>query len=482
MSLRNEIQAIVAYVKDKAPLIEHNNQLFDIYEGLLLEYLIKDLKQQLSKNSFGAMEHRIAPINLLKRVIDKLSKIYNKQPIRWLEKESENDQELFNYYLKQMGVDDSGMTLNELFNLFKNSAWEPFVKNGKPALRVIPSNRFLVYSTDKVDPTEPTHFIKLMGQQKIIINNKERLINVIYVYTNEEFLPVGYEGNDVFILENVLFENNNSEGVNPYGVLPFVYINQSKHSLISPIDTDTLRMTKIFPIILSDLNFAVMMQSFSIIYGIDINDENLQMSPNAFWRLKSDPSTNTKPEIGTIKPQVDITQVIGFIASQLGLWLQSKNIRPGQVGDISADQFSSGVSKIVDEMDTWEARQKQVSTFQKAEEKLWDLIINHLHPYWVKNQMIDEKRAFLPQQKVNVLFPEQKPLTKRIEIINEVKEELSLGLLTKKEAIMRLNPEMPEDEIDELIKEIELERTVVIEDNSEAMNGEQVDENDTEST
>lgn len=482
MALRDEVENIVAYVKSKAPLIEHNTQLFDIFEGLLLEYLIKDLKQQFSESSFAAMEHRIAPINLLKRVIDKLSKIYNKQPLRWLEKESESDQELFNYYLKSMGVDDSGMTLNELFNLFKNSAWEPFVKNGKPALRVIPSNRFLVYSEDKIDPTEPTHFIKLMGNQKMLINNKERNVSVTYVYTDKEFLPIAYDGADVFVLENILIDNDNPEGVNPYGVLPFVYINQSKHSLISPIDTDTLRMTKIFPVILSDLNFAVMMQSFSIIYGIDVDDKNLKMSPNAFWLLKSDPSTNTKPEIGTIKPQVDITQVIGFIASQLGLWLQSKNIRPGQIGDISADQFSSGVSKIVDEMDTWEARQKQIPTFQKAEEKLWDLIINHLHPYWIKNQMIDEKRGFLPQQKVNVLFPEQKPMVKRSEIIAEVKEELQLGLTTKKEAMMRLNPEMPEDEVDELIKEIELERTVVIEDNSEAMNGEQVDEDDTEST
>lgn len=476
MALRDQVDEIVKYVKSKGPLIEHNNQLFDIFEGLLLDYLIKDLKEQLSRSSFKAMEHRIAPINLLKRVIDKLSKIYNKAPLRWLEIESENDQELLNYYMKSMGVDESGMTFNELFNLFKNSAWEPFVKNGKPALRVIPSNRFLVYSTDKVDPTEPTHFIKLMGTENIIVNSQEKKVNVLYIYTADEFLPVGYDGNDVFVLDSVLNENENPEGINPYGVLPFVYINQSKHTLISPIDTDTLRMTKIFPIILSDMNFAVMFQAFSIVYGIDVDDENIQMSPNAFWRLKSDPTTKTKPEIGTIKPQVDITQVVGFIASQLGLWLQSKNIRPGQIGDASGDQFASGVSKVVDEMDTWEARQKQVPVFQKAEEKLWDLIINHTHPYWVQNKMIDEKRSFLPNQFVHVEFPEQKPMTKRIEIINEVKEELQLGLTTKKEAMMRLNPEMAEDTVDDLIKQIELDRTVVIEETSEAMNGEQMDE------
>ena len=454
--LRNDIDKLAEYVKSKGELLEHNRQLFDIYEGLLLDYVLADLKKQLSSDSYDGIKHRVAPINILKRVIEKLSKLYNQTPLRWLENENEQDHELFEWYQKTLKIDQIGMLYNEFYNLFKNSAIEPFIKDGKPALRVIPSDRFLVYSDNVVDPTEPTHFIKLMGMQAYTRNGQQKQGLVIYVYTDEEFLPIVMDGNETFVMDDLLASLNNPEGINPYGKIPYIYVNQSNHSLIPPIDTDTLRMTKMFPILISDLNFAIMYQAFSIVYGINIDDENIRMSPNAFWRFKSDPSTQQKPELGMLKPSVDITQVSQFIGQQLSFWLQSKNIRPGQVGTLAPDQMSSGIAKIVDEMDTWEARQKQVPVFETAEMKLWALILNHMHPYWVANKMIDQNMYFSPGQAVNVQFPEQKPMVKRSEILADLKVELDLGLTTKKEAMIKLNPDMSEPEIDELLKEIEL--------------------------
>jgi hypothetical protein len=460
MALRDDVPAILDYVQNQSQIITHNAELFDIYEGFLIDHVLKDLKKQLSPQTFDQIQHRVSPINVLRRVIDKLAKIYAEPPVRWIEIDSEKDKDLFDWYQSELDVNTNFQIANEFFNLFKNTALEPFVKDGQPKLRELPSDRFTVYSNDPVDPTCPTHFIKFMGKKKIRNSSGNYEIrDIFFIYTDAEFLPVDSKGD---VQQDILNATGNPLGLNPIGKIPFIYINRSRHAIVPPPDTDTLRMTKIFPVIMSDLNLAVMYQSFSILYGIDVDDDNLVMTPNAFWRFKSDVSSNSKPSIGSIKPQVDITQVIGFISAQLAFWLQSKNIRPGSVGQISNENFSSGVSKIVDDMDTYEERQKQIPYFRQAEKEFWDLLINYMHPYWVRENLVAEKRLFDPGQSVDVEFPKQRPMQEKMSLINELEKQINLKLTTRRDAIMALNPNMSEVDVDEYQKQIEQEYTVEV--------------------
>ena len=154
---------------------------------------------------------------------------------------------------------------------------------------------------------------------------------------------------------------DNKDGINPLGKLPVAYIPKSKFDIIPREDSDLLKMIKILPILFSDLNEVVFWQSFSIIYGIDLSEENLTMAPNAFWSLKSDPATAQKPEVGTIKPQADIQSVMNFIMFQLNTWLNTRGIKSGNASANVAD--ISGFSKMVDEIDTTEDRKKQIPFF-----------------------------------------------------------------------------------------------------------------------
>ena len=467
MPLRDDIPAILEYARGAKQLrtLEHNAKLFEVYEGDLASQVLEDLKKQLSAQSYEQVQHRIAPVNVLRRLVSKLSALYQVPPARWLVKEVPADAELFSWYEKTLAVDTVGGLFNEFFNLFKNSLLEPYLRNGKPALRVIPSDRFLPYSKDVTDPTQPTHILKFMGTiQKTSINSKggseSRPVQLIYAYTDTEFLPFDSDGE---IKQDILNAAGNPLGLNPYGKLPFVYVNRSKHQIVPTIDTDTLRMVKLFPILLSDLNFAVMYQAFSIVYGIDVDDQNITMSPNAFWRFKSDPASGAKtPQIGVIKPTVDIAEVVGFIMAQLSFWLQSRNIRPGQVGAVTTENFASGVSKLVDEMDTFDDRQKQVPYFQDAETELWNLILHHMHPVWVREGAIENRQQFSAGQSVEVEFPPQQPMVRREDTIANVKSELELQLLTRRDALIRLNPGMSEDDADVYLVQIEQDNTVIV--------------------
>lgn len=434
--------------------LSHQATLYDIYEGNLLEYVLHDLKSQLSPRSFEQARHRVAPINILRRVIDKLAKLYSSPPVRTIE--PRRAQPMLEFYEFSYDINTAGGLANEYFNLFKNCALEPFLDvRNVPRLRVIPSDRFFCFSTSETDPMEMTHFVKLMGSKKVDGTEKQ----ILHVYTDTDFAITDSKGK---VIDSLMAERD-LDGSNPYGKIPFAYQVRSRTTLNPPLDTDTLCMTKLFPILLTDINYATMFASFSVLYGIDIDEENLVMAPNAFWRLKSDPTTTNKPEIGSIKPEVDTEKVISLIQTQLAMWLQSKNIRPGSVGDASTENFASGISKMVDEMDTVEERQKQIPYFKSLEESLWDLTINHLHPVWSQLPDYLLKQQFPPGAYVNVEFKEQLPIQNRDMIVNTLIKELQHGLTTKKIAVSKLNPELEDDDIDEILAEVEKENTTTVE-------------------
>ncbi len=454
MALKDDIQSLDAFYKSKEPTLAHNARLFSMFEGELLDFILADLKVQLSDKAFDIAKHRVAPINILIRLIDKLSKIYIKGPKRTVIDGNDNDVELLRWYEEKMHFDAQMNQINELFNLHKTVTIEPFLQNGFPQVRGIPADRSLWWSNDVLNPVHPTHWIKQMGTQ--MVGGRET--DVKFVYTDDEFQIVDKD----FKVIPQLMNASGLDGTNSFGKIPGVYINRSLYSIVPPVDTDLERMVKLFPIMLSDMNFAIMMQAFSIFFGIDIDDQNITLSPNAFWSFKTDPASKNAPQIGTLKPDVDIAETMQYMAALLQLWLNSRNVRPGTIGIISGDNAASGISKIIDESDTSEDRQKQVQFFTKGEQSFWELIIQTMHPMWRNMKQIDTNLDWSKSAKIKVEFPEQIPLSRRMDRLNEAEKELALGLTLEVIQIQKLNPGMTEDEAEDLLQKIEDNKVVVV--------------------
>lgn len=460
MALVHDCETIMATVKARSEILNTNAALFDIYEGNLLPYVVEDMKKQFSEEYLNkSARHRIAPINILRRVVDKLSRIYKDAPMRRVEDGSETDLALVAWYEKILGINQKMQAADEFFSLFKTALLQIAIDptNKRPILRVVPSSRFLPFSNNSLDPTRPSHIVTMEGNT----GDGRRLY---HVYSADEFAIVDERG----AIQRDLMAAAGMEGVNPYGVLPFVYVNRSQNILTPPCDSDIFQMAKLLPVMFADLNTAAMYQSFSIIYGVDIQEANLTMAPNSMWMLNSQGDGEKKPQIGTIKPEVDISQVLTLIQTQFALWLNSRGIRPGSVGQLTADNFASGISKMVDEMDVSEERQKQVGFFRNAEGELWDLLLKSIHPVWVKNGWIDNRAIFDPTKEVSVTFHEQLPMVSRSDLVKAQSEEVTAGFTTKKRAIKKLNPDMTDVEIDSLIAEINKEKGGKVEQAADA--------------
>ena len=440
----SEIDNILKYIASEKPRLEHNNDVLCILEGELLKFVEAHFRSEFTEaDSVNQVLPRISPINFLSRIIDKLSKIYQTGVKRTIIDGNDQDTELIRWYENVMQIDAVMNVGNEYFNTFKTNLNQLFISKRLPKLRSIPNDRFLVYSDNQEDPTVPTHVIMPMGSRlvKDSRTNKTKNVDEFVIWTDEEAVIVDSDGD-----QRPFFDSGETK--NPLGLDVFMYVNKSRFFLMPPMDTDTKRMTVLLAVLLSDLNYAAKFQSFSIMYGIDVNDEGLKMKPNSFWTFKSDSGTDKPPQLGQLTPQAQIQQILQLVATELGMWLNSRNIRPGSIGNLTSDNMSSGISKIVDEADTSDERKKQVEFYKAAEEEWWNGLMHNIHPQWVAQGLIDQTMLFSQNARISVEFPPQIPLQSRGDLVRDLMAEVEAGFLSRDTAMLKLNPDWGETELE----------------------------------
>lgn len=458
MALKDKRSEILAYIKSYNPYLEYNACMLDIYEGNLKKYVQDLLKKTLSENYYNQIKDRVLPINILRRYVEKISGVYNNNPIR---KTNEIHAALMKFYEYEMDMNVSMNTSDEYTQLFKAYALEPYLENCNgevyPRLRVIPYDRFLVYSDDLINPLKPTVFIKIMGKTEIRTKRGIEQRTFYFVYTDQEFDAFDSNGDS---LDHYLVDNN---GVNPYGVIPFYYGFRSKTKLIPTQDTDIKSMTEMIPVMLTDMGGAIMFQCFSVIYGIDIKAENLKLSPNAFWDLKSDPTSGKTPQVGTVTPQADVDKVINFIMTNLAFWLETKGIKAGSIGDVTSSNAASGISKLIDEADTTAIKKKNISSFKADEKSFWQLI-KTMNNYWVSTGLLPNTGLFSSDFDMSIEFDDPRPLVDRKTEVETVDLEVTAGYLDRRSALKRLYPDLSEEQIEERLELLMKEQEIHIND------------------
>jgi hypothetical protein len=466
MSLRDDAKKISQVYEALKSTLNTNFELLDIYEGNLLPYVLRDLKCQLGERAYKTASRRVPPINLMKRLVDKLSTIYSIPPKREVEG-TDTDRELWDWYIDNFDLNVEMQIANEYFNMHKSCALEPYLDSVdfKPRLRPIPYDRFFVCGDDQSNPLRPTHFTKLMGKSLVTYpNNETDMLMILYVYTDNEFLIIDERGD----VRDDMMRAMQVEPINPYGKIPFVYMNKSRTKVNPQADMDLAAMTTLIPILITDINYALMFQSFSMIITIDVDDENIQMNPNTVISLKSDAQSPHQPKVETIKPQVDSDKAFAAIQEQLALWLQSRNIRPGATGQVQADSMSSGISKMVDEMDTTNERKRTIPYFQSAEYDLFNLIKNHMHPVFILTASFEQRVPFTKEAVLSVEFSEQAVQRDRKDLLEEVQMELQNRLISQESAIRKMNPDWDDQKVLDEIARINAAFEVVVNENIEA--------------
>jgi len=449
--LRENRRNIYQYIQSNSDFLEQNKEKIEIYEGQLMDKIDAIMKASLDPVYYNSIKSRLVPINILPRVISKLAKAYSYGVNRSTLNES--DQELIHHYEREYSLNQRMSVADSYAGLFKAYALEPLPNR----LRVYPFDRFLVWSATNSNETFDV-FIKMVGKK--FIPRKNTHLEVYYTYSDNEFDAFD---SDLETYDEALMFN---EGINPYGEIPFVYAERSETKLIPTQNDDLVQITKSIAISLSDLAGALMYQCFTILYGIDLNLENLKLSPNAILQLSSDPKSDKTPSVGQINPTVDVDNVINFVMTNFSLWLETMGIKSGSIGNVDGSNASSGIAKIVDEMDTSEYVKKSQESFVKEEKAFWYLLKN-LHNNWVSNQVINGLPMFSDDFDVTINFDKPEIVKTSKELIEETLLLLNNGFISKLSAMKNIFPKKSDEEIIEEIRLIEQERTIFIEENTD---------------
>lgn len=469
------IPDILEYIRNNASQLEFDLRLYRFYEGQITQEVEQSLaREMVSKAAYNRCIQRIPSINIVKKVNDKLSKVYNEPAVRLCENKTDN--ELMKAISQRAGLESQLITSNRMLNLNRRAALEIYVENEELKLKVLAAHQFLVFSDSVINPNKATVFIKLLPKTKHIKvvtvdsrGNKTEpyeqvtLVDTFAIYSDNEFMIIDMTGD---VRRDLMNEMGATSSVNPFGVIPFVYLNSSKLELLPYPNKTALDIGILIPKLLTDLNYSAQFLSHSVIWTKNANLAGAEINPDAIVNLGDSDSANPSisPEIGTIDPKCDIAGVLQLIEFQVGFYLTTEGLKSSGVGNMDAGQEASGVSKIIDESDATDARKNQMEIYRQVEMDMW-LKIKKMQDYLSKSGNVEEKRLFSEEFPLNmsVRFAEIRPLESEKQKYEKIKIGRDLKLLTRKQALQELYPDLTEDQLmarltaveDELMKEKE---------------------------
>jgi hypothetical protein len=441
-----DLETIVQYAESIQinNTVTHSN-LLDVYEGNLKEHIEASMSIEFNPNAFQAARQRIIPINVLKRTTDKLAKVYSQGVERSSADDTDNN--LVTEYETVLDLDNLMSKSDSMLNLLRSCAFEPYVRDGKPQLRVLTPDQFTVWSDDVHDKTKPTVFIKFMGSKttsEIVDENTiETRVNIYVLYDKDEFITIH---SDMHIVNRKLHDFNR---------IPFTYMNLSISKLVPKPDEDSYAVAILIPKLLSDLNYASKYLSHGIRYGIDVDISNLEGNPDAFWSVKSMETENAKPEIGVLAPSVDIDKVINLTKEELIMYLESRSLKVDGSGKVQA----SGFAKLIDSADVTDVRKENMKLFKSAEQDLW-LLISIMHNIWVANEELDSPElsgSFSKDFEISIKYGDMTPIVDPGEKRDNLQFKIDNKLTTRERAIREANPDLTTSEQDILIEELAVE-------------------------
>ncbi len=460
------VPQIIQHFNEYREHLNYDHRVFKVYEGQIKAEIEDSLRREtISKAGLARSLQRIPPVNILKKATDKLSKLYDESVVRHTE--NTQDQEIQKSVDRSLQTDTAMLLGNRMMNAQNRSALEPYVENGKQRCRVLAAHQFLPFSDDPVNPLVPTVFIKIMGSEVIKATatdasgndlkqeNSLTEVNVLALYSDKEFLVIDTSGQ---IRPDWMESMGSPDGVNPFGEIPFIYLNKSDFQLVPFVNQSGLDISILIPKLLTDLNYAVQFMSHSIIWVKNTDLDGAEAHPDSVINLGSNEKDEHDADIGTIDPKVDVEKVLQLVQFELSAYLSTIGIKSSNIGSLMPGREASGISKFIDEGDASSEQKTQAQKFKTWEIQFWSKLAK-MQKVWVSQGLVEESRIFSEQfiptltihYKESAPFKTDKDKAEEIEILRNNK------LISQKESLRRLNPTWTAKQIEDLIAEIKAE-------------------------
>lgn len=452
---------VMEFIRSQQGYLENCEKLFDIYNRNLTPYLEERIDRDMqSVNSRMECKSRLAPINILPKIVNKLSSVYSINPDRDM---TGMDKNLFDEMLKATNFDSDMRQANRYLNLFRIVAIEPVAGidlDGNPMLntvsmlRVYPAHKFLLMDDGTIDK-RVVCFIKIIGTAcKTTLDERGLPVNrnvVVYeAYTRTQFIRFDSEGIMQTTIQipqldgSIATDEVDDIRVNEFGEIPVVWMTRDVVTTMPPADYDTYSMVTLLPLLFSDMNYALKYKCFSVMYTIGLSAPKGAMAPNSILKFDKDSAVigDNQGELNQISPTVAVSEMLEAIGAQYSMWLESRGIKMSSIGSGSTQTSNaSGIAKAIDQGEVIEDVVYQRDLVMNMEEKLFSLI----------GKFLGNNLRVITSFSETSLLPET-----NTEKDNRIIEKLKNKLISWSQAIKQTNPELTAVQLQEMIAEIKL--------------------------
>lgn len=386
MAWKFDFKEVMGFIESKQEYLEICEKLFRIYNReispFLKERVLVDFE---SKNSQKEVISRMSPLNILPKIVNKLSTVYSvaaERDVNGIEPTR------FAEMLQALDFDNAANLANRYLNLFRVVAIEPVAgvdATGKPLpndvskLRVYPAHKFLLMDDDTID-NNVVCFIKIIGpaQKETVNSYGQKVLKPVMLYeayTDTEYIHFDSDG----IMERQERGEGESElwiDEHNFGQIPVVWATRDIVTAMPPVDIDTYNMVTLLPLMFSDLNYAVKYKCFSVLYTIGLTLPSGSLQPNSILQFDNASKVpGEKGELSSISPTVAVDEMLSSIYAQYSLWLESRGIKMETLGRSGGSvDNQSGIAKAIDQGEVTEDVVYQRKIFSGFERMLFSLL------------------------------------------------------------------------------------------------------------
>lgn len=487
---QNDIEQMIEEINNQEEVDRRAHMLRRgrIYADGGKSFLIEELKKEFGSESLNEM--RLAPLNLLKKIVNKRSTLYKQAPIRKATTDLDSDQVLIDFYTQDLDFNEMMDKAHRYFTLYSNVALYPYPVGDKIAFRVIPPYQYSV-TPNKIDPTISdvwvfNRFVEegdVTPQDSLLpagggqgfgrergFKTKDSKIDSMQKQTEKKRTFIFWTDAQHFTVDEdgelLMVDSSGApieeQIVNPIEMSPVVNLAKDRDGQFWATQfADTVELSIAVMKAWTDILTIAKHHGFSILTVVSEEEpKQLTIGINRAVWLKQKPD-GPQPSINYVQASSPLAEYKDLIMELTGLILSTADINPKEIsGSSGGASFSSGFQALIETSDTLEARKRDQNPLRRAEQQTWE-IIKRWHNWMLDtDQLNPEARAlgkFSDDFGVMIEFADVKPLESLEDRIKQVRELKAEGLVTRRDAMKRLHPDMNEEQIDMKLEAIDAE-------------------------
>lgn len=467
------------------------------YKDNTRQYVVENMLNQFDFETVLEMRYSIANISFMKKVVDKLARVYSNGVSRSIQTNDAETLKLKNLE-KSLCVNSELKTTNRYLRAQRNAALylKPCPIYADSGLKwTIKPQPLVPYLYDVVedyyDRTKPLCFIlsNYKAQNNPMLNLGESGVrgqttslspgnNIDEKIADQPIdAEMGEPETYVFWTDKYHFttdangeiiqDENNPNNINPFGIKPLVnFAIDQDNQFWAQGGSDLPQGAILLNSILTHANHIAVTQGYGQAFMTGENlPSKIKIGPTRVIRgeYKKDEQPQPTFEFVSTNPQLD--SIRSLIEAYLALLLTTNNLSTsGIASQLNGSQSAaSGIALIIDKAESLEDVQDQRQIFLDREPQVWQIINKIIDVYG--ESMVDELKLNKLQEgfekQLNIVFFDPNPIMSETEKLNNLKLRQELGLDSMIDLIMKDNPMLRKEQAEEKLKSILAEQILL---------------------